>query len=206
MLHDMPHITWLARQGGVVGIGAGTERSEASFSGFVHRYAPSLFTTAYLLTGDVGQAEELLQDTLVRLYSNWQRVAAAASPVAYVRRSVVNSFISGRRRTDRVVALDGLEDGPAGSRLAGPADALRGLAETVTDRQMLVQLLRELPTRQQAALVLRYFEDLTDAEIAKTIGCRPATVRSLLSRGLAAMRDRTTTETAAARAAEGTGS
>jgi RNA polymerase sigma-70 factor (sigma-E family) len=188
-----------------MGTGAGTEQSEPSFSGFVRRYSPSLFTTAYLLTGDVGHAEELLQDTLVRLYPNWHRVAAATSPVAYVRRSVVNSFISGRRRADRVVALDGLRGGPAGSRVAVPADALRGLAEAVTDRQVLMQLLRELPARQQAALVLRFFEDLTDAEIAKTIGCRPATVRSLLSRGLAAMRDRTTTETAAARAAGRTG-
>jgi RNA polymerase sigma-70 factor (sigma-E family) len=168
------------------------EPDEQPFAAFVRAHTRSLFTTAYVLTGDTGHAEELLQDTLVRLYPNWHRVTSAGSPVAYVRRSVVNGFISGRRRSDRIVAIDGLAD----SRALGcegrnePAYGVDAVADAVTDRQLLIQLMRELPARQQAALVLRYFEDLGDVEIAEALGCRPATVRSLISRGLTAMRDR----------------
>jgi RNA polymerase sigma-70 factor (sigma-E family) len=173
----MAHIAVLARQSGVMS----AELGEQPFAAFVRAHTRSLFTTAYLLTGDTGHAEELLQDTLVRLYPKWHRVTAAGSPVAYVRRSVVNGFISGRRRSGRIVAIDGLADLAHGSDL---------VADAVTDRQLLVHLMRELPARQQAALVLRFFEDLPDAEIAEILGCRPATVRSLISRGLTAMRDR----------------
>jgi RNA polymerase sigma-70 factor (sigma-E family) len=183
----LPHIAALARQSGVVS----AEPGEQPFAAFVRAHTRSLFTTAYLLTGDTGHAEELLQDTLVRLYPKWHRVTAAGSPVAYVRRSVVNGFISGRRRSDRVVAIDGLAGSPELSREGriDPAYGVDVVADAVTDRQLLVHLMRELPARQQAALVLRYFDDLADAEIAEILGCRPATVRSLISRGLTAMRD-----------------
>ncbi len=76
------------------------------FVSFVRDHHAALYRTAYLLTGTDHQAEELLQDTLVRLYPRWDRASAAASPVAYVRRALLNAFFSGRRRpSSRVLAL-----------------------------------------------------------------------------------------------------
>jgi RNA polymerase sigma-70 factor (sigma-E family) len=150
-----------------------------AFAAFVRQHGRSLFGTAYLLTGDGGRAEDLVQDTLARLYPRWERVSAAQAPLAYVRRAVVNRFVSGQRRPSaREVALAELPE------RAAPGD----LADGVTDRGMLAQLLRTLPERQRAALVLRYFHDLPDNDIAAALGCRAGTVRSLLSRGLEALR------------------
>ena len=156
---------------------------DGDFAVFVRQHARSLFGTAYLLTGDGGRSEELVQDTLARLYPRWDRVVAAEAPLAYVRRALVNRFLSAQRRpAARELALSELHD------QAAPGD----LADGVTDRGMLSQLLRTLPERQRAALVMRYFHDLTDDEIATFLGCRPGTVRSLLSRGLEALRARAT--------------
>jgi RNA polymerase sigma-70 factor (sigma-E family) len=150
-----------------------------AFAAFVRQHGRSLFGTAYLLTGDGGRAEDLVQDTLTRLYPRWERVTAAEAPLAYVRRAVVNRFVSGQRRpSSREVALADVPDRAA----AGD------LADGVTDRGMLSQLLRTLPERQRAALVLRYFHDLADDDIATALGCRTGTVRSLLSRGLESLR------------------
>jgi RNA polymerase sigma-70 factor (sigma-E family) len=152
---------------------------DAAFAAFVREHSRSLFGTAYLLTGETHRAEELLQDTLTRLYPKWNRVLAAQSQVAYVRRSLANRFISvGRSPAARDVAMWTLPDGPT----AGD------LAETIANRQLIWELLGTLPERQRAALVMRYFHDLPDEEIAAALECRAATVRSLLSRGVAAMR------------------
>jgi RNA polymerase sigma-70 factor (sigma-E family) len=152
-----------------------------AFAAFVRSSARSLFGTAYLLTGDGNRAEELVQDTLARLYPRWPRIAALEAPLAYARRALANRFVSQQRRPmSREVMVAEVPD----------AVDRRDLADDVTDRGMLSQLLRTLPERQRAALVLRYFHDLPDDEIAAALGCRPATVRSLLSRGLATMRER----------------
>ena len=155
---------------------------EGGFAAFVGLHSRSLFGTAYLLTGNRDDAEELLQDTLARLYPKWHAVRAADSPVAYVRRSLANRFVSATRSPSyRLRVTWELPD--------GPSDV--DIASAVTDRRMLWQLLGELPERQRAALVLRYFHDLPDADIAQALNCREATVRSLVSRGVAAMRERT---------------
>lgn len=160
------------------------------FPDFVRAHSRSLFGTALLLTGSRDGAEELVQDTLAHLYPQWSRVSSAESPLAYVRRAVTNRFVSGRRRPSSYeLAVWDLPDGVA------PGDFVTGLA----DRGQLFQLLGTLPERQRAALVLRYFHDLPDDEIAATLGCRAVTVRSLVSRGIAAMR-----ESAADHAASGT--
>ncbi|MEP7331158.1 MAG: SigE family RNA polymerase sigma factor [Terracoccus sp.] len=152
---------------------------DTQFVAFLDAHRVTLFRTAYLLTGDPGRAEELMQDTMVRLYPQWERVTQAEAPLAYVRRSLVNSFTSSRRRrANRAVSLIAAGDPPAG----GDAFA------AVSDRSHLWQLLLTLPERQRAALVLRFFLDLPDAEIARSLACREATVRSLASRGLAALR------------------
>jgi RNA polymerase sigma-70 factor (sigma-E family) len=154
---------------------------ERVFATFVAAYSRSLFGTAYLLTGSREAAEDLLQETLTRLYPKWAAVESADSPVAYVRRALANRFVSSTRRPSyRDVAMWELPEAIADVDVAG----------TVANRRMLWQLLSELPERQRAALVLRYFHDLPDAEIARALDCREVTVRSLISRGVAAMRAR----------------
>lgn len=146
-----------------------------AFAAFVRANSRSLYGTAYLLTGDRDAAEELVQDTLVRLHPKWARVAAAGSPVAYVRRALINGFVSQRRRAaTRELPLWDLPD---------PPDAA-DVADAVSTRRTLITLLAGLPARQRAALVMRYLYDLPDTEIAAALGCRAATVRSIISRGI----------------------
>jgi RNA polymerase sigma-70 factor (sigma-E family) len=152
---------------------------DEAFVGFVRLHSGSLYRTAFLLTGTPSAAEDLVQETLAHLYPRWDRVSAADSPLAYVRRSLANGFVSAyRRRRHEVLVGDPLGDGWDGT----------DLSERVADRDLITQLLARLPVRQRAALVMRYLHDMTDEQIAEGIGCRPATVRSLISRGTAAMR------------------
>lgn len=152
---------------------------ERDFGSFVRANTAALLRTAYLLTGSAPAAEELLQDTLVRLYPKWHRVSAADVPIAYVRRSLANAFVNEKRRpASRELVLDVLPE----------RHDTRDAAAQFADHDEVWGLLRTLPGRQRAALVMRYFDDLPDEEIADTLGCRVATVRSLISRGLAALR------------------
>jgi len=151
------------------------------FAAFVRAHSRSLYGTAFMITGSPHEAEELVQDTLAMLYPKWGVVAAADAPVAYVRRALINRFVSGRRR-----ATAHPETTWDLAVLPDAAD----VAEAATDRRFLAGLLAELPDRQRAALVMRFVHDAPDAEIAAALGCRVATVRSLTSRGLAAMRSR----------------
>lgn len=154
-------------------------RTEVGFAAFVREHTPALLRTAYLLTGDGSRAEELVQDTLVRLYPKWDRVEEADVPLAYVRRSLTNGYINSQRRAARREFA--YEDVP--ERLDD-----RDTTAQLADRDELWAGLRLLPDRQRAALVLRFFEDLSDEDTAATLGCRVGTVRSLVSRGLAALR------------------
>ena len=158
-------------------------RRDVGFAGFVREHTPALLRTAYLLTGNAQQAEELVQDTLVRLYPKWDRVEGADVPLAYVRRSLTNGYINQRRGASRREYA--YEDVP---ERVDPYDAVGQLA----DRDEIWAGLRDLPDRQRAALVLRFFEDLTDEQSAAALGCRVGTVRSLISRGLATLRDQMT--------------
>jgi RNA polymerase sigma-70 factor (sigma-E family) len=153
--------------------------AETGFALFVHQHTPALLRTAYLLTGDRASAEELVQDTLVRLYAKWVRVEEAEAPLAYVRRCLTNRYINYQRRAARREYA--YEDVP---ERVDERDLLGQLA----DRDEIWASLRDLPDRQRAALVLRFFEDLSDAESAEALGCRIGTVRSLISRGLATLR------------------
>jgi RNA polymerase sigma-70 factor (sigma-E family) len=154
-------------------------RAEAGFAGFVREHTGALLRTAYLLTGSTHAAEELVQDTLVRLYPKWERVEAAELPLAYVRRALANGFVNHQRRASRrEYAYDDVPE------RTDEFDALGQLA----DRDEIWAGLRSLPERQRAALVLRFFEDLSDEESAAALGCRVGTIRSLISRGLATLR------------------
>jgi RNA polymerase sigma-70 factor (sigma-E family) len=148
------------------------------FREFVVARSPALLGTAYLLTGDRGAAEDLLQVTLLKAYRHWSRIRAAGNPEAYVRRAMSNQRISWWRRR-RVVESDrALPDLPAGDGVA-----------SVEQRDELWRALQLLPPRTRAVLVLRYWEDLPEADTARILGCSVGTVKSLASRGLRRLRE-----------------
>jgi RNA polymerase sigma-70 factor (sigma-E family) len=152
---------------------------DASFVEFTQANYASLFRTAVLLTSGAEAAEDLVQDTLTRLYPIWWRVEAADVPLAYVRRSLANTFLTSRRRksaSELVMAA------------VPEASTRHDATDDVVNRGFEVQLMAHLSQRQRTAIVMRFFHDLDDAAIAASIGCRPATVRSLISRALVAMR------------------
>jgi RNA polymerase sigma-70 factor (sigma-E family) len=151
-----------------------------SFRAFVETQWGPLTRTAYLLTGDRGRAEDLVQSVLEKVHRGWGRVGRMDAPDAYVRRAMVNTAISWRRRR-RVSEVPLLAvDSPT------EADAY----QQVEQRQQVVAALRSLPPRMRAVLVLRYFEDLSEADVAETLGCSVGTVKSQGSRGLDRLRAR----------------
>ena len=144
------------------------------FEEFAAARLPALVRYAVLLCGDREQGRDLVQDVLARALLRWHRIEAMAEPYGYVRRMVTNEFLSllRRRRRMPVEVLD-----------ADPAEPER---PEVDDE--LWQLLGTLPRQQRAVIVLRYYEGLTDQEIADVLGCRPGTVRGYASRALAVLR------------------
>lgn len=155
---------------------------EAAFEAFVLGRQATLFRLAFLLSGDRHLAEDLVQGTLERTYQHWKRVASAGNPEAYVRRILVNSVTDWRRSRRYVVeqSLDAAADVPL------PGD---GGAERLESHDVVVRALRGLPVRMRAVLVLRYFQDLSEAETASVLGCSVGTVKSQASRGLARLRE-----------------
>ncbi len=155
-------------------------RTEEGFALFVREHSTALLRTALLLTGDRLAAEELVQDTLVRLYPKWDRVQAADLPLAYVRRSVANAWVNQRRRAaSREYAVAEPPERP------DERDAVGELLE----RDRIWTAFEQLSDRQRTAIVLRFYADLTDEATAQALGCRVGTVRSLISRGLAVLRE-----------------
>jgi RNA polymerase sigma-70 factor (sigma-E family) len=137
--------------------------------------APGLLRLAVMLTASPHDAEDLLQTTFARAQRHGERIAAMAAPAAYLRTIMVHEHVSsGRRPRVRTVPLTETSVVPA-----GPAD------DVGPD---LWPWLATLPRQQRAVLVLRYYEDLPDSEIAALVGCSPATVRSHASHGLTKLR------------------
>jgi RNA polymerase sigma-70 factor (sigma-E family) len=151
---------------------------DQSFETYVAARGHALTRTAYLLTGDHGHAEDLVQAALGRAYLKWAKVSRMDSPDAYVSRIIVNQHISRWRRTR---GREALTSDPPDRPVPDPT-ATFAAADAVRD------VVRGLPPRQRAAVVLRFYEDLPDAEIAALLGCSEATVRSQISRALAAIR------------------
>lgn len=149
-----------------------------SFEEFLRDRLPVLLRFAAVLCLDRGLAEDVVQEVLVRAQSRWPRIQVLDVPEAYVRRMIINEFLSWRRKWARIVPHADLPDG------IGAADP----AETHADRAELASELARLPKKQRAAVVLRYYGGLDDAEIASELGCTPGTVRSHLSRALTALR------------------
>ncbi len=155
-------------------------RDEDDFTDFVAASSGRLLRTAYLITGDEQAAQDLLQTALERTYRRWGRVRRSELPEAYVRRMIVNAatdaWRSGRRH--RIVRLDEAYGG------AQPDRAVDG----VLAREALLAGVRALPAGQRAVLVLRYFDDLTEAETARVLGCSVGTVKSQHARAIARLR------------------
>jgi RNA polymerase sigma-70 factor (sigma-E family) len=138
------------------------------FDDFVTGRSPALLRFAYLLTGDRHLAEDLTQEALVRAHRRWHAIVGEDGPEPYVRQVVLRQYLSWRRRrasTERPIAEP--PDVPTGA----------DLADRVADADELWTALITLPRSQRAVVVLRYYEDLPDAEIARLLGCSASTVR-----------------------------
>jgi RNA polymerase sigma-70 factor (sigma-E family) len=154
----------------------GVTVASVDFDGFVAARSSALLRTAYLLTHDHGLAEDLLQTSLTKAWFAWDRIEG--NPEAYVRRILVNTFSSWwRRKWNGEHATEDLPDSgtPDGTDAAGQSHDLW-------------QAMARLPRRQRAVVVLRYFEDLTEAETAVALGCTVGTVKSQASKALAKLR------------------
>jgi RNA polymerase sigma-70 factor (sigma-E family) len=152
--------------------------NDEDFAEFVAARWTSLYRLAYLLAASPTGAEDLLQTTLEKAYVNWSRIGGMEHVEAYVRRMLANTLVSGRRRAW------------AGER---PTDDLPehvgDSAEVpVLDRRLVWPLVCALPARQRAVIVLRYYEDLSEAQIAAVLGCAPGTVKSQSSAAIGALR------------------
>jgi RNA polymerase sigma-70 factor (sigma-E family) len=150
-----------------------------TFEEFAASRLPAVLAFAAVLTGQRATAEDIAQEVLIRAYARWNMIGSLERPEFYVRKMVLNEFLSWRRRSWRLI--------PAGDA-ADPGQSTLDPADQYADRSALLAEIGKLPRRQQAVLVLRYYEDRSDAEIGELLGCRPATVRSYASRALAALR------------------
>jgi RNA polymerase sigma-70 factor (sigma-E family) len=155
--------------------------SGRAFEEFVQDQMVALFGTAYLLVGDVHQAEDLLQSALEKAFRRWRRIQTMQYPEAYVRKVIVNLATDRwrRRKHTTEVALDEAWAVPDGSDDTALIDL----------RHALMVGLHQLPAGMRAVLVLRYWEGLSDAEVAAEIGRSVGTVKSQASRGLQRLRE-----------------
>ena len=151
---------------------------EQDFVDFVAARWGSLYRLAYLLTASPTAAEDLLQTTLEKAYVSWARIARMEYPEAYVRRMLANAVVSGSRR-------GWLREVPWAQM---PEAATEPVEIGVLDRSLLWPLVCALPARQRAVIVLRYYEDLTEAQISEVLGCAPGTVKSQASAAMKALR------------------
>jgi RNA polymerase sigma-70 factor (sigma-E family) len=159
------------------------------FDRFVSEATDRLVRTAYLMTADPCEAEDLAQETLIRVARHWDRVRAMDQPAAYARRVLVNLVIDGgvrrRRRSDELSGGDPGDPDGIESQVDPSSAHLFGL---VDGRVEFRSALATLPARQRAVVVLRYWEDMSENEVAALLGCSAGTVKSTASRGLARLR------------------
>jgi RNA polymerase sigma-70 factor (sigma-E family) len=154
-----------------------------SFEEYVAARGHALLRFGYVLTGDRHLSEDLVQEALARVHRRWGRIGALDRPDAYVRRVIVNDFLSWKRRAaSRLVFVADPPDGPSAQAYGGDHGA------ALADREAMWQLLERLPRQQRAVLVLRFYEDWTDEEISHLVHCSPATVRAHASKALARLR------------------
>jgi RNA polymerase sigma-70 factor (sigma-E family) len=151
-----------------------------TFEEWTRQGMPDLVRFATVMCGSSHLAEDLVQDTVIKAHRNWDRIQRADRPDSYLRRMVVNEYLSWRRKWSRFVPRPDIW-----------AEADRQQPDHVArlaDQDELVGELAKLPRRQRTVIALRYYGGLTDAEIAETMGCSPHTVRSYASRALSTLR------------------
>jgi RNA polymerase sigma-70 factor (sigma-E family) len=151
---------------------------DEDFAEFVAARWASLYRLAYLLAASPTGAEDLLQTTLEKAYMNWSRIGRMEHAEAYVRRMLANSLVSSRRRA-------WIRERPTDELPEATGDSAE---EPVLDRHLFWPLVCALPTRQRAVIVLRYYEDLSEEQIADVLGCAPGTVKSQSSAAIGALR------------------
>jgi RNA polymerase sigma-70 factor (sigma-E family) len=148
------------------------------FDEFVHTRGRSLLHSAYLLTGNLADAEDLVQSALTKTYQAWDRIEDRKALDGYVRRAMVNTHISWwRRRKVDEYPTDDVPDRPV-------ADS----AVSSEQHDALRRAIERLPHRMRAAVVLRFFEDMSEAEVAQVLGVSQGTVKSTVSRAVAKLR------------------
>jgi RNA polymerase sigma-70 factor (sigma-E family) len=150
------------------------------FAEFVHARSPALHRAAYLMVGDVALAQDLVQEALVKTYAAWGRLRDKGNAEAYCRKAITTTAISWfrRKRWSHERPTEEL-----------PENGQPGHDDAVAQSQWLWVALQQLPVRQRAAIVLRYYEDLTEAQTAHAMGCAVGTVKSQVSSGIAKLRD-----------------
>lgn len=153
---------------------------EDEFSELFAALWPRLFRMATAIAGDRGAAEDAVQMAFARAYASWDRVRRADHVDAYLRRMVVNEIL-GARRTGWFRRERPVQDVDPGRTTTGPEDA-------VADRDAVWSAVQALPVRQRAVIVLRYYEDLSEEQIAAVLGCARGTVKSQASAALANLR------------------
>ena len=152
------------------------------FEHWVLATAPRMRRIAFLLTGDLETAGDLLQSAYAKALPRWDRISQTASPEAYLHRIMVNQRTSWWRRSrNREYAVAEIPE--RAWRVGGPIETDR-----VVESQALLTALKSLPEKQRATVVFRYYCDLSEAETADAMGCSVGTVKSSASRGLAHLR------------------
>jgi RNA polymerase sigma-70 factor (sigma-E family) len=165
---------------------AATEPADGRLAELYERHVQAGMRLAYLLTGDRQQAEDLVQEAFVRCVGRFRHLRVPDAFEAYLRRTIVNLHTSGLRRKRLERRWLAAEGRTAAARASSLPD--------VGAREDLWRRLLTLPPRQRAALVLRYYEDLSEHDTARTLGCSVPAVKSLVARGTAALRDRIESE------------
>jgi RNA polymerase sigma-70 factor (sigma-E family) len=140
---------------------------------------PRLLRFATVLCGGPDPAEEVLQEVALRAHRRWDTLRDLDHPEAYLRRMIVNEHLSWRRKWARLIPQAVLRE---------PEQTAIDFADQYADRAELIAEVAKLPRRQQTVVVLRYYEGLSDPEIATLLGCGASTVRSHMSRALTALR------------------
>jgi RNA polymerase sigma-70 factor (sigma-E family) len=160
-----------------------SSEAAASVTALYTEHALGLVRLAVVMTGDRAGAEDIVQEAFLGLYRRWERLPDTSAPLAYLRVSVVNGCRTALRRRDRVGPLRPLDDAEG----AGHAQSAEARALLSEEQRAVAGALRNLPRRQREALVLRYYLDLSEEEIARTMGVTRGTVKSATHRALAAI-------------------
>lgn len=158
------------------------KRSSTRTEDLYRRHVPDAVRLGTMLTGDAATGQDVAHDAFVKAAAKWTVMRNPDQFGAYLRRTVVRTVLMRRRSVER-------EDARAVRAHAGVEERERDVGAVVADRLHVADALASLPVRQRAAVVLRYWHDLPEAEIAGILGCAPGTVKSSLARGLDALRE-----------------